>query len=34
MRVEVGELSSIELSGLEKLVARETQVWEGDGSKR
>ncbi|KAI5186190.1 Forkhead Box Protein M1 [Manis pentadactyla] len=34
MGLEVGGLSSIELSGLEMFVAGETQVWEGDGFKK
>ena len=33
MKLEVGELSSIELSGFGRLVARETQAGEEDGSK-
>lgn len=33
MKLEVGELSTIELSGFGRLVARETQVGEVDGSK-
>lgn len=34
MKLEVAELSSIELSGLGRLVARETQAGEEDGSKK
>lgn len=34
MGMEVGELSSIELSEFERLVAWETLIWEGDGSKK
>lgn len=34
MGMEVGELSSIELSEFERLVAWETPIWEGDGSKK
>lgn len=34
MGVEVGELSSIELSGFGRLVTRETQAWEGGGSHK
>lgn len=34
MGMEVGKLSSIELSGFERLVAWETLSWEGDGSQK
>lgn len=34
MGVEVGELSSIELSGFGRLVTGETHVWEGGGSQK
>ncbi|KAK2504321.1 hypothetical protein MC885_009790 [Smutsia gigantea] len=34
MGLEVGGLSSIELLGIERFVAGETQVWEGGGSKK